>query len=323
MCEFSETSIGDATDVAFDADDAVADIDDVSVDSGEVFDSFEGLDESADSGADLSEGIEGTDAFEGLDESAIEECALDAEMVDEDCSETTDVDDAEFDVEDSTTDDLESVDDVAEEKTIDMDEAMADEPTPTLSEVMDDPTFFETHGAGDYSYDESELGKSAHGVLDLADEPIRDANAQRQAGGMDRRSGDDGGHLIGARFGGAPTEENLDAQNRKLNRGTYKREENSWAEALQEGDKVYANVDTYKREGTERPDAYMGWTVTENPNGQRHWDAFSYTNESTETQDQWARELEEMSDTDDVPNAMVDDDYENIHNYIDELEGNE
>ncbi len=317
MCEFSEASIGDAADVVSDASEAVADIGDVSVDSGEAFDSFEGLDESADFDSDLSEGIEGTDDFEGLDESAIEECALDAETVDQDCSETTDVDDAEVDAEDPTTDDLESFDDVAEEEPIDMDEAMADEPAPTLSEVMDDPTFFETHGAGEYSYDESELGKNAHGILELADEPIRDANAQRQAGGMDRRPDDDGGHLIGARFGGAPTEENLDAQNRNLNRGAYKSEENSWAEALQESAKVYANIDTYKREGTERPDAYMGWTVTESPDGQRHWDAFSYTNESAETQDQWARELEELPDTDDVPNAMVDENYDTLHEYID------
>lgn len=322
MCEFSEASIGDAADVISDVGDAVADIGDVSVDSGETFDSFEGLDESADYGTDLSEALEGTDDFVGLDEAAIEECALDTETLDADCSEITDADYMELDAEDAATEDMESVDEIAEES-IDMDEAMADEPVPTLSEVMDDPAFFEDHEAGEYSYDESELGKSAHGILELADEPIRDANAQRQAGGLDRRPDDDGGHLIGARFGGAPTEENLDAQNRNLNRGAYKSEENSWAEALQEGDKVYANVDTYKREGTERPDAYMGWTITESPDGQRHWDAFSYTNESAETQDQWATELEEMPDTDDVPNAMIDDDYENTHNYIDELEENE
>ena len=64
----------------------------------------------------------------------------------------------------------------------------------------------------------------------------------------------------------------------------------------------------------------MGWTVTESPDGQRHWDAFSYTNDSTETQDQWASELEEMPDTDDVPNAMMDENYEELHQYLDENE---
>ena len=64
----------------------------------------------------------------------------------------------------------------------------------------------------------------------------------------------------------------------------------------------------------------MGWTVTESPDGQRHWDAFSYTNESAETQDQCARELEEMPDTDDVPNAMVDENYEKVQHIIDEEE---
>ena len=109
----------------------------------------------------------------------------------------------------------------------------------------------------------------------------------------------------------------MDEQNRNQNRGAYRQEENTWDEGLQEGDKVFVNTETYKREGTERPDAYKGWTVTESPDDQRHWDAFSYTNESTETQDQWARELEEMPDTDDVPKAMADENYEEIHNHID------
>lgn len=318
MCEFSEASIGDAVDITSDVGDAVADIGDISVDSGEAIDSFEGLDESVDFGADLSEGLECTDDFVGLDEAAIEECALDVETANEDYSEIADVSDAEFDAEAPAMDDFGNINVALEGDVIDTDDAMTDESAPTLSEVMNDPDFFENHEAGEYSYDESELGKNAYGVLDLADEPVRDANAQRQAGGLDRRPDDDGGHIIGARFGPSSTGENLDAQNRNLNRGAYKREENSWADALQEGNKVFLNAETYKREGIDRPDAYMGWTVTESPDGQRHWDAFSYTNESTETQDQWARELEEFPDTDDVPNAMADENYEQLHQLIDE-----
>ena len=56
--------------------------------------------------------------------------------------------------------------------------------------------------------------------------------------------------------------------------------ENEWADALDNGDKIYAHVETYKNIGAERPDAYMGWTVTEHPDGKRDWDAFSFTNES-------------------------------------------
>ena len=79
----------------------------------------------------------------------------------------------------------------------------------------------------DYQYVLPDVGKSAYGVLDMADDPIRASNAQREAGGLERRPDDDGGHLNGARFGGFPTNENLDAQNRNLNRGANKRKENS------------------------------------------------------------------------------------------------
>lgn len=71
----------------------------------------------------------------------------------------------------------------------------------------------------------------------IADELFRDANAQLQAGVLDHRPDDDGGHLVDARFSGAPTE-NLDDQNRNLNQGAYKSEENSWIEAFQESDNV-------------------------------------------------------------------------------------
>lgn len=346
MCEFSDASFGAVADVGGEVADSFSDIGDGLDSVGE----FSGL---TDSGSDTFESMDEADVLAGLDDAAIDECALDVEAADADFTELVGTDeggesvsavDENINLEEQSEDYGEEFDGVSadgEEGTMDVfeeqsdagdiddetysgvGESLEDESAPTLSEVMDDPEFFKQHEAGDYQYEQSDNGKSAYGVLDLADGPVRNSNAQREAGGLERRPDDDGGHLIGARFGGSPTDENLDAQNRNLNRGAYKREENAWAEGLQEGDKIFVDAETYKREGTERPDAYMGWTVTESPNGQRHWDAFSYTNESTETQDQWARELEEMPDTDDVPNAMVDSDYENIHDYIDELEENE
>lgn len=197
-------------------------------------------------------------------------------------------------------------------------ERKAAENAPTLNEVMEDSQFFKDHKAGEYTFDESESGKRAYGVLNLADNPKRNATVQRQAGGDERRPDDDGGHIIGARFIPESGAENVDAQNSNLNRGAYKREENTWADSLKDGNNVYSNIETYKREGHERPDAYMGWTVTEDSKGQRHWDAFSFTNESSKTQDQWAAELEDMPDTPDVPNAMSDADYERIQTIADE-----
>lgn len=345
MCEFSDVSFGEVADV-----DVGGEVADSVSDIGEGLDSIGEFSELTGSGSDTFESIDEADDLTGLDDAAIDECALDAEAAGDDFSELVDIDegsesvsvvDEDISVEEQSEDygeelveifddgeegmtdafeEQSDVGDITDEINSDEGESLEDEAAPTLSEVMDDPEFFETHEAGDYQYGQSDIGKSAYGVLDLADDPVRDSNAQREAGGLERRPDDDGGHLIGARFGSSPTDENLDAQNRNLNRGAYKREENGWAEALENGDKVYVNVETYKQDGTERPDAYMGWTVTESPDGQRHWDAFSYTNESTETQDQWARELEEMPDTDDVPNAMMDENYEKFHDYVDEEE---
>lgn len=189
---------------------------------------------------------------------------------------------------------------------------------PSLSEAMNDPKLFTDHKPKDYKYTENANGKQAYGQLGLSDDPHRNPKAQLEAGGDERREDDDGGHLIGSRFDGSPNSENIDAQNRNLNRGGYKCEENSWAEALKNDDKLYANIETYKRDGAERPDAYMGWTVTEHPDGSRDWDAFSFTNESNEEQAKWAEEIDKLPDTADVPNAMLDDNYDRIHQIIDE-----
>lgn len=73
--------------------------------------------------------------------------------------------------------------------------------------------------------------------------------AQREAGGDDRRSDDDGDHLMGAQFGDPGGQVNLTAQDRNLNRGDYKAMEKEWARLLSEGNKVYVNVESYNRDG--------------------------------------------------------------------------
>ena len=121
---------------------------------------------------------------------------------------------------------------------------------------------------------------------------VRDAQAQRNAGGEDRKADDDGGHLIGTRFNGAPDSRNLDAQNANLNRGSYNHREKSWQDSINNGDKVYVNVETPRSNGSERPDAYMGYSITEHPDGSREWDAFSYQNASKAEQEAWNRDLD-------------------------------
>lgn len=157
----------------------------------------------------------------------------------------------------------------------------------SLGEDLADPELFATRAAGDYTYTHAEWGKAASGILELCDDPERDALAQREAGGDERRLDDDGGHLIGARFGGAPGSENLDAQNRQVNRGDYKAVENSWARSLEDGDQVFVDVETFKTEGSDRPAAFMGYSITEHSDGSRVCETFLLPNESKTEQALW------------------------------------
>lgn len=162
------------------------------------------------------------------------------------------------------------------------------------SDDMNNPDLFSDQQAGEYTYNEGPYGKSAYGQLHLAeeDEIARDAKAQREAGGDSRRDDDDGGHYIGARFGGSEGPENLDPQNRNLNRSAYKQAENSWAEAIRNGDKVFVNMESYKPDNTDRPTAYMGYAIFESPDGTRRSEFYSFQNESKATMNEWADEFD-------------------------------
>ena len=174
-----------------------------------------------------------------------------------------------------------------------------------LHEKLNDPDLFKK-SPGEIEYSENQFGKQAEGILGTSSGE-RNAYAQRKAGGAYRRETDDGGHLIGARFSGSPQKENLEAQDRNLNRGGYKQMENRWAEEQKAGNQIYAHVESFRSNGSERPDAFMGYTVMERPDGSRTWDAFSYQNESAETQQAWADALDRLDPDgtryDTAPNA--------------------
>ncbi len=167
-----------------------------------------------------------------------------------------------------------------------------------------DPNLFNDNPPGSYVYIDTPNGKTAYGQLTLVDNPERDAKAQVEAGGKDRRmendfwGKDDGGHLIGARFGGAPGAENLTPQNRNLNRSAYKSMEDTWAEALRNGDKVYVCVSSHNSTDVQRPTAYSGYYIIEHTdeNGKTTRDAeyFSMNNESNATMDALDEEFNEF-----------------------------
>lgn len=169
-----------------------------------------------------------------------------------------------------------------------------------LSDDLHNPYLFSEHTAGEYAYEVHADGKSATGSLKIAENPARDSKAQASAGGDLRRGrdsewgADDGGHLIGARFGGSTGEENLTAQNQNLNRSDYKQMENEWAARLDAGEKVFVHIET---DGADRPNAYMGYAIYESPDGTRDFDTFHMVNESRSEVASWEEEAAEWEES--------------------------
>ena len=161
----------------------------------------------------------------------------------------------------------------------------------SVYEAFDDPNLFEKNRPGEYLYDQTDYGKRARGSL-TDQKGTRNAYAQRTIGGADRQIDDDGGHLISARNGGASGPENLEAQNKNLNRGEYKKLENHWNEELQKGNKVYVSSESFRSNSSERPDAFFGSYIVETPDGNRTIEHYSFSNASSTEQDAWQRELE-------------------------------
>ncbi len=176
----------------------------------------------------------------------------------------------------------------------------------SLQNDLNDKKLFDKNAPGDYIYADNGNGKQAYGNLKLSDDGTRDNVAQKNAGGDDRREDDDGGHLIGTRFEGAPDERNIEAQNRNVNRGSYNSMEGKWQKSLENGDKVFVNVETPHDTPSDRPDAYMGYSITEHPNGNREWDAFSYTNASKSEQEDWNKTTEEYDGETSYDNPMAE-----------------
>lgn len=95
---------------------------------------------------------------------------------------------------------------------------------------------------------------------------------------------DNGGHLIGARFGSSVYDESLTAQDQNLNRSDYKSMESRWASHLEQSDKVYVKMGSYDHDVSGRPTNYMGYAIIEHMDEQgqtsRDIEYYSFNNES-------------------------------------------
>jgi len=157
----------------------------------------------------------------------------------------------------------------------------------SVSDNISNVELFDKLPEGEYLYEPEGTNARATGSLGLNSDVKRDNHNQREAGGEYRRDDDDGGHLIGNRFGGTSDAENLFAQNRNLNRGGYKKLENEWSEILKDEGNVYVDINATSVNNVSRPDSIYGYYISEDNKGNRKWDAFSFPNESKSTQEEW------------------------------------
>lgn len=145
----------------------------------------------------------------------------------------------------------------------------------------------EQYEVNGYAYETDSKGRIKHceGTLRL-EQGERSLQAQRSVGGEDRHTGDgieydpkdkdDGGHLIATRFGGSGEIDNLVAQNYNLNRGEYKKMENSWAKTLEEKNEageqkydVHVEIKPVYRGSDQRPGAFIiNETITDRESGE-------------------------------------------------------
>lgn len=113
-----------------------------------------------------------------------------------------------------------------------------------------------------YEIDARERTRRVSGALSVTNMPVRSRTSQIQAGGADRRPGDDGGHYIAPRFRGPTDAFNHFAQDANVNRGRYRVLEDEWARDKRAGRSVTVRI-VPKFDGTSaRPSEIdVSWTV--------------------------------------------------------------
>lgn len=105
-----------------------------------------------------------------------------------------------------------------------------------------------------YTTDENGRIISCEAKPERSPENSRDDEAQKRAGGKDRRSDDQGGHIVGRDINGDGGIGNLVAMDSKINQSDYKRMENDIKAALDEGKDVTTKTEMTYSGDSERPD---------------------------------------------------------------------
>ena len=98
-------------------------------------------------------------------------------------------------------------------------------------------------GEYDYLYETDNMGRISKFETDNLQLTNRDSRLPHNTNTPGKLKGDHAGHLAGDRFGGSPELDNLVSQASNVNLSQYKKIENQWAKAIEEGKNVKVNVE--------------------------------------------------------------------------------
>ncbi|MEI2264979.1 DNA/RNA non-specific endonuclease [Erwinia sp. CGal63] len=119
-------------------------------------------------------------------------------------------------------------------------------PQPNTPHRVDDNKIFKTDSLGRTESVESSLAWSKN-----------DRNTYQQCkAGKCGVVGDEGGHLIASIFNGPGEKLNLVPMDGNLNKGAWKKMENTWANALKDGKKVDVKIEPSYSGSNVRPDSF-------------------------------------------------------------------
>ena len=97
-------------------------------------------------------------------------------------------------------------------------------------------------GEYDYTYQTDANGRISNWSTDDLKLTARSERLPHDSVTPGKLDGDHAGHLAGDRFGGSPAIDNIVSQSKNVNLSQYKRIENQWAKAIEDGKDVSVNV---------------------------------------------------------------------------------
>ena len=112
-------------------------------------------------------------------------------------------------------------------------------------------------GEFDYIYETDSLGRIEKFETDNLQLTTRDSRLSHNPNTPGKIDGDHAGHIAGDRFGGSPDIDNLVSQSSNVNLSQYKKIENQWAKAIEEGKSVSVDVNVKYDGDSLRPSEFI------------------------------------------------------------------